>query len=233
MSPAQLQPVYLLTLQPARGRDGIRGLRALLKAAGRHYGLRAIEVRELSTRPAKKKFVSKTDEPPALSRRQMTCNIKDLQVQKDDVFPSKYLKHPDLQGKPMVMAIESAVFETLKSPEGKTQDKVVLYFAGTKKALPLNVTNFDAVAGICGADTDDWPGCRIELYPTKTLMAGKTVDCIRVRPPAKSAKPAAKSGGLGNDESENPAAGFDAGGVEIRSSRWRDNQSPDGQKMRS
>ena len=131
-------------------------------------------------------------------------------MQKDDVFPSKYLKHTDLQGKPAATTIESAVLETLKSPEGKTQDKVVLYFAGAKKSLPLNVTNFDAVADICGVDTDDWPGCRIELYPTKTLMAGKTVDCIRVRPPAKSAKKAAakSGGGLGNAESENPAAGF-------------------------
>jgi hypothetical protein len=129
---------------------------------------------------------------------------------KDDVFPSKYLKYTDLQGKPTVMAIEGAVLETLKSPEGKTQDKVVLYFAGAKKSLPLNVTNFDAVADICGADTDDWPGCRIEIYPSKTQMAGKTVDCIRVRPPAKSVKKmvAKFGGGLGNVESENPAAGF-------------------------
>ena len=43
------------------------------------------------------------------------------------------------------------------------------------------MTNFDAVADICGADTDGWPGCQIELYPSKTQMGGKTVDCIRVR----------------------------------------------------
>jgi hypothetical protein len=210
VSPAQLQPIYLLALRPARGRDGIRGLRALLKSALRRHGLRAIEVRELPAKRAKTKFVSKTKKPPALSRRQMTCNIKDLQMQKDDVFPSKYLKHTDLQGKPAAATIESAVLETLKSPHGKTQDKIVLYFAGTKKSLPLNVTNFDAVADICGADTDDWPGCQIVLYPSKTQMAGKPVDCIRVRSPAKSAKKAAakSGGGLGNAESENPAAGF-------------------------
>jgi hypothetical protein len=167
--PAQSRPVYLLALQPARGRDGIRGLRALLKTAWRRHGLRALEVRELPAKPAKRgkraktKFVSKTDEPPALARRQITCNIRGLKVQKDDVFPSKYLKHTDLQGKPTVMTIESAALETLKSPEGNMQDKIVLYFAGAKKSLPLNVTNFDAVAEICGADTDDWPGCQIVL----------------------------------------------------------------------
>jgi hypothetical protein len=201
----------LLTLQPARDRDGVRELRAILKIALRQFGLRALEVRELrpDSKRAKRlpKFVLKTDEPPALSRRQMSCNIKDLQVQKDDVFPSKYLKHSNLQGKPTTATIDRAVLETLKSPEGKTQDKVVLYFAGAKKSLPLNVTNFDAVADICGADTDDWPGCQIELYPSKTQMGGKTVDCIRVRPPTKSAKkPATKSGGGGFADDEVPYA---------------------------
>jgi hypothetical protein len=205
--PAQSRPVYLLALQPARGRDGIRGLRALLKTAWRRHGLRALEVREL--RPDSKraklspKFVSKTDEPSVLSRRQMLCIRKDSQMKKDDVFPSKYLKHTDLQGKPTTATVERAVLETLKLPEGKTQDKIVLYLAGAKKSLPLNVTNFDAVADICGGDTDDWSGCQIELYPSKTQMAGKTVDCIRVRAPTKPIKKAAaKSGGgvLGNDE---------------------------------
>ena len=190
--PAQSRPTYLLTLRPKRGRDGVRELKALLKIALRRFGMRAIAVRELPAKRAKlsPKFVAKTDEPPALSRRQMICIRKDSQMKKDDVFPSKYLKHTDLRGKATTATIEHAVLETLKSPEGKTLDKVVLYFAGAKKSLPLNVTNFDAVADICGADTDDWAGCRIELYATKTQMAGKTVDCIRIRPPAKSAKKA-------------------------------------------
>jgi hypothetical protein len=41
------KPVYLLTLQAAPGRDDIRGLRALLKTAGRRYGLRALSIRTL------------------------------------------------------------------------------------------------------------------------------------------------------------------------------------------
>ena len=107
------------------------------------------------------------------------------------------------------MVIESAVLETLKSPEGKTQDKVASSFAGAKKSAAQR-DELRRRADICGADTDDWPGCHIVLYPSKTQMAGKTVDCIRVRPPAKSAKKAAakSGGGLGNAEFENPAAGF-------------------------
>src|SRR5690349_9598729 len=39
---------FALTLRVARGRDGIRNLRTLLKIAGRHLGLRAIDVREIN-----------------------------------------------------------------------------------------------------------------------------------------------------------------------------------------
>jgi hypothetical protein len=107
-------------------------------------------------------------------------------MRRDDVFPSKYLKAADIV-RPMTVTIESAPLEVLKNPEGKEQHKTVLYFRGAKKSLPLNVSNWDAVAEICGQDTDDWPGGKIELYATKTQMAGKTVDCIRVRAPRDAA----------------------------------------------
>lgn len=113
-------------------------------------------------------------------------------MKKDDVFPSKYLKCSDLQGRPTTVTIERAPLETLKTPDGKEQNKVVLYFRGAKKALPLNVTNWDACAEICGEDTEDWPGHQIELYPDKAQMAGKTFDCIRVRPPAQRELPKRK-----------------------------------------
>ena len=103
----------------------------------------------------------------------------------------------DLNGAPLTVTIVSAPLETLKNPEGKEQTKTVLYFRGTKKLLPLNATNWDSVADIAGDDSDDWAGHKIELYPAKTEMKGKTVDCIRVRAPeqpkaATKQKPAAK-----------------------------------------
>jgi hypothetical protein len=112
-------------------------------------------------------------------------------AKRDDVFPSKYLKAADLNGTPLTVMIVSAPLESLTSPEGKEQTKTVLYFRGTKKLLPLNVTNWDAVADIAGDDSDDWAGHKIELYPTTTEMKGKIVDCIRVRAPEQS-KPATK-----------------------------------------
>jgi hypothetical protein len=39
-------PVYVLRLRAIPGRDGLRGLKAILKLALRRHGLRAISVRE-------------------------------------------------------------------------------------------------------------------------------------------------------------------------------------------
>jgi hypothetical protein len=109
---------------------------------------------------------------------------------RDEVFPSPYLKAADLKSKPHTVIIESARYETLKGLDGKENKKIVLYFKNAEKALPLNATNFDAVCEATGCpDTKDWPGHRIELYPTKTAMGGKLVDCIRIRRP--SSRPAA------------------------------------------
>ena len=77
--------------------------------------------------------------------------------------------------------------ETLKGLDGKETQKIVLHFKNAEKTLPLNATNFDAVCDATGrSDTEDWPGQRIELYPTKTPMGGQLVDCIRIRRPSAS-----------------------------------------------
>jgi hypothetical protein len=111
---------------------------------------------------------------------------------KDEAFPSKYLKAADLQGRAHVVEIEGAWEETLKSTEGKEQIKTILKFKGKKKILPLNLTNWDAVAEITGeGDSIAWPSHAVEIYPTKTQMGGKTVDCIRIRQPNGEAEEAA------------------------------------------
>jgi len=108
-------------------------------------------------------------------------------MKKGDVFPSKYLKAEDLLGKSVTVTIEAAPFEKLKNPaDGREQGKTVLYFVGGKKCFPLNLTNWQSCSEICGEDTDDWAGHRIVLYPAKTQMGGKIVDCIRIKSPEQS-----------------------------------------------
>ena len=97
---------------------------------------------------------------------------------RDEVFPSKYLKAADLKGKPRIVTIESARYETLKGLDGKETQKIVLYFENVPKSLPLNATNFDAVCDATGfPDTEDWPGQRTP-YPDEHRKKG------RIRPPS-------------------------------------------------
>ena len=46
--PPAARPTYALILQAAPGYDDIRSLRALLKIAGRRFGLRALSIRKVS-----------------------------------------------------------------------------------------------------------------------------------------------------------------------------------------
>ena len=44
-------------------------------------------------------------------------------AKRDEVFPSKYLKASDLNGKPIEVLIERADQETLKTPDGQRADQ--------------------------------------------------------------------------------------------------------------
>ena len=72
-------------------------------------------------------------------------------AKRDDVFPDKYVKAATLGGKPLTVTITSTPMETLKNPKGEEQTKTVLHFRETKKLLPLNQTNWDAVASLAAA----------------------------------------------------------------------------------
>src|SRR5262249_1153165 len=112
-------------------------------------------------------------------------------MKRDDLFPRKYLKAADLKGHSHVLQIKSAPIETLKNEKGEEQ-KCVLYFERVKKTLPLNLTNYNAVAAIAGTEeTDAWPSVKVEIYPTWTMMGGKKTDCIRIRPPSQTPLPTA------------------------------------------
>jgi hypothetical protein len=118
-------------------------------------------------------------------------------AKRNEVFPNLNLSAADLNGKPITLTIESAPQMTLRGKNGSGEEvKTVLYFHKTKKRLPLNRTNWDSVADITGEDdTVNWPGHRIEVYPTTTSLGAETVACVRIRAPAQGelkAAPAAK-----------------------------------------
>jgi hypothetical protein len=121
-------------------------------------------------------------------------------VTKQQAFPSKWLSAADLP-RPIVVEIIETNEEMVKGRDGLSTKKVVVYFRGAKKGLILNATNFDSISEITGElDTEAWPGCHIELFPTQTEMGGKRVDCIRIRKPGAAPKKAAAVKAAEQDE---------------------------------
>lgn len=113
---------------------------------------------------------------------------KAVAMNRNELFPSKYIKAADLGGKPLTVTIKSATIEALNNPNGGgQQDKLLLSFVNQAKKLVCNVTNYNSISDLHGDETDNWPGKRIELYPTKASMGGKSFDAIRVRAPVSEA----------------------------------------------
>lgn len=102
----------------------------------------------------------------------------------NDLFPSRYLKAHDLQGREPVVTIARVACEVM----GKTREsKPVVYFAGKAKGLRLNKTMAVAIAAIAGSeDTDRWVGVAIQLFTTTATFDKVTFPVVRVKAPVKS-----------------------------------------------
>ena len=81
-------------------------------------------------------------------------------VTRNEAFPSKYWKASDLSPRGKVFKIAKLQLERVGLDQ---EEKYVLFFKGEDKQLILNITNWDAIAEFCGADSDTWTGRDIVL----------------------------------------------------------------------
>jgi hypothetical protein len=110
----------------------------------------------------------------------------------NEIYSGKHLAAADLKGQRVTLQIAGVTLEELGQGDKKDQ-KIVLSFVGKEKRLVLNKTNNSMCIEIFDtADTDEWVGKHLVVYPTKTDYAGKRVDCIRIDKAVKpkAAKPA-------------------------------------------
>jgi len=98
----------------------------------------------------------------------------------DTLFPSKFLKASDLQGKEPVVVIREVKYE----PVGQQKDmKAVVYFERVHKGLVLNKTNANRITQIAGSGiTEEWAGVQIKLHATMVEFQGEPTEAIRIRP---------------------------------------------------
>lgn len=95
------------------------------------------------------------------------------------VFPSKYLKAADLQGKQVKVVIDRVEMETLGEDR-----RPVVYFQHKEKGVVINKTNTTNIAQAYGWNSDDWSGREVVLYTAWVDFQGKSVEAIRIRPPS-------------------------------------------------
>lgn len=91
--------------------------------------------------------------------------------------PAPHIEAAELKGETPVIIKEVSFAEV---GEEKVT-KGVLLFEEFDRGMVLNRTNLKRIVEIHGAETDDWVGKKITLYPSETEFGGRTVDCIRVR----------------------------------------------------
>ena len=96
----------------------------------------------------------------------------------NEIYPSKYLRAADLDGKEVPVEILQVEMETFP---GEDRPKPVLTFKGRDKGLVLNITNARAIAKRYGDETRDWEGGEIVLITREVDFKGETVEAIRIK----------------------------------------------------
>lgn len=80
-----------------------------------------------------------------------------------------------------VLTIKSVVKEKLTSTSGVVEEKPVAYFEEDVLPMVLNVTNCKTIEKVYGTgNIYDWIGKKIQIFATKTKVAGEMVPCIRI-----------------------------------------------------
>jgi hypothetical protein len=103
----------------------------------------------------------------------------------DQLFPSRFFRCVDLNGKPRRVTIS-----TIKREDVGGEQKVLISFADESKILICNKTNARSISKALGStETRSWIGKDIILVPTEVDFRGEIVDAIRVRPAPSQSHP--------------------------------------------
>jgi hypothetical protein len=94
----------------------------------------------------------------------------------DRMFPSRFYRCSDLNGRPLVVTIAD-----LKREDVGGENKVIVSFTNGEKSLILNKVNARSIAKLHGDETKNWRGKSITLVPAQVDFRGDLVDAIRVR----------------------------------------------------
>jgi hypothetical protein len=161
---------YVVTFQPAPGRDGISDLRFLLKIAGRHLHLRAIDIREQQT--ARRRDARRRPVRSASVGALTMTNLRRFGPQ------DRYIKLEDRKDKP-------PLFERIGLVDidttGKFGERIVLTFEPSGLKLSLNATSVGNLLQDFGEDDSGWIGKLVEIYAGTVPTKSGDMDAVLVR----------------------------------------------------
>lgn len=80
-----------------------------------------------------------------------------------------------------VLTIKDVKREKLTASNGQVEEKPVAYFEENILPMVLNVTNCKMIEKLYGTgNVYDWKGKKIQVFATKTKVAGEMVPCLRI-----------------------------------------------------
>lgn len=98
----------------------------------------------------------------------------------DQLFPNRFLKAGEFQGRDVTMTIKSIEREELEGQKGK-EVKAIISFTERPKQWVVNKTNAHCLKAMFGRDTGAWVGKRVTLYPATITVDDEETLAIRVR----------------------------------------------------
>lgn len=164
------RPTFVVALQAASGRDGIRALRAVLKYAGRYAGMRAVSIKEHHEHPARRWRSTRTVE----AKQRPESKTMDMK----QYAGSQFLKVKDVKEGPIRATIAAVTLGQYDRPD-------IVFEDGSK--LSANATNTRALNRAFGDQSEDWIGGEVELVLGEVEYQKELKESIIIKPiaPAK------------------------------------------------
>lgn len=102
-------------------------------------------------------------------------------MNRNDAFPSKYLRKEDLTG-PITATIRHIELGDVGTEENKDTKPIMFFRESDIKPMVVNSGNWDTCAELFGDESDGWLGKQIEIYVDPNVKyAGKKVGGLRLR----------------------------------------------------
>ena len=94
-----------------------------------------------------------------------TTRSRPKPVNFDQLYPGRFLKAGELNGKKVTLTIRDTDLEDLVGEDGKPKAKAIVAFRETEKQLVCCKTNGLSLKAMFGAQLSEWIGKRVTIFP--------------------------------------------------------------------